>query len=187
MPKDFAGRSRTDGRKRKPRKTTPRKNAHQRILFHGPSFGFGALVSAAIVILAAYGPEFLGRNSSPPTDVVKTANQAPVIDFEFDELLKNSVVKSDPKPYAVPEQTKLEALKPKYFQAASFRNNSDAEELRAKLILDNLPARTTPKKVDGTQWYRVIVGPFSSTRDANRGLNRLRERGLPATPVNNAN
>ena len=187
MPKDFAGRNRTDGRKRKPRKVTPRKKAQQRILFHGPSFGFGALVGAAIVILTAYGPEFLTSSSSPPADQPPLANKAPLIDFEFDEMLKNSEVKSDPKPYAVPEQTKQDALKPHYLQAASFRKNTDAEKLRANLILDNLPARTTPKTVDGTQWYRVIVGPFSNAQDASRALNRLRERGLAATPVNDPN
>ena len=60
MPKDFAGRSSTA--RRKPSKPKNRRGAvspKARVLFHGPSFSSGAIVGGAIVILAAYAPEWL--------------------------------------------------------------------------------------------------------------------------------
>ena len=62
MPKDFAGRgggARKTKRRAAPRKTSPSK----RVLFHGPSFSAGALVGAAIVILAAFAPELMQTES----------------------------------------------------------------------------------------------------------------------------
>ncbi|MBX2857137.1 MAG: SPOR domain-containing protein [Cellvibrionaceae bacterium] len=48
-------------------------------------------------------------------------------------------------------------------QVASFRKQSDADQVRAKLILLNLNATVEPARVrNGERWYRVLVGPFDS-------------------------
>jgi len=186
--KDYAGRSRattrTAKRKRKPAK---RVNPKQRVLFHGPSFAVGALVGAAIVILTAYGPELfeVPQSTADTADVDETP--APALEFEFPDLLKNSEVKADPKPYAVPEQLKNNADREYHIQAASFRNHPDADKLRARLLLENLPAQTSSNDVNGQVWYRVVVGPFPRRVEAERAMTRLREQGLTAIWMNNRN
>ncbi len=184
MPKDFAGRGKSTPRKRK---TNRRASPKQRVLFHGPSFTSGALVGAAIVILAAYGPELLEGQvtSAPPAD--GQAQESPRIKFEFDSMLKESEVQADPEPYAVPEELRPEAAGKFHIQAASFRALEDAETLRANLLLQNLPAQTLARDVTGSRWYRVVVGPFERRVEADRAMTQLREQGLSAIWINNHN
>ena len=185
MPKDFAGRGRTNTKK--PAKRKKRASPHQRVLFHGPSFCAGALVGAAIVILAAYGPEFFQVESTTSKPTSEAFAEQPRLEFEFPDLLKKTEVKPDPEPYAVPQAAPGDAPKSYSIQAASFRDKADAERLRGSLILENLPAKTTSITVDGRLWYRVIVGPYAKVVEADRAINRLRELNLSAIRLNNHN
>lgn len=69
-------------------------------------------------------------------------------------------------------------------QAASFPNRSDAERLRAELLLLDLPADTSEFTVSGRSWYRVTVGPFADAAAADQARERLRSRNLTAIPFN---
>ncbi len=182
MPKDFAGRTsssaRASSRKTK-RKPTKQANPRQRVLFHGPSFATGALVGAAIVILTAYGPELLQVPESQPP-LTEANREPPPLEFTFPDALQNSEVKADPEPYAVPAEQRQNLDRIYNIQAASFRNKSDADQLRARLLLENLPARTAASRVNGQTWYRVVVGPITGRLDADRAMTRLREQGLSA-------
>ena len=51
-------------------------------------------------------------------------------------------------------------------QAASFRNEDEADRLRASLLLKNIPATVDRSVVSGATWYRVRVGPFENLREA---------------------
>ena len=48
-------------------------------------------------------------------------------------------------------------------QAASFRDANDAQQLRAVLLLQNLPVELSSSNVKGQLWHRVVVGPFTQT------------------------
>ena len=65
-------------------------------------------------------------------------------------------------------------------QAASFPRREDADKLRAKLMMLNLPARTEQVEIASDIWFRVMVGPFESQIKAQRALTRLRENNLSA-------
>ena len=105
---------------------------------------------------------------------------ARALEFTFPDTLKNSEVAADPEPYAVPEQQRQRLESVYNIQAASFRSKADADQLRARLLLENLPARTASSRVSGQTWYRVVVGPFQGQREADRAMTRLREQGLSA-------
>lgn len=68
-------------------------------------------------------------------------------------------------------------------QAASFPERTDAERLRAELIMLGLPASTGEIQVGGQSWYRVTVGPFPDVAAAEGARERLRERNLTAIDV----
>ncbi len=179
MPKDFAGRagSSTQQRKRKP---AQRVSPRQRVLFHGPSFATGALVGAAIVILTAYGPALWHQG-----DGTRLADQAlpqppAAVQFTFPDTLRNSRVEADPEPYAVPAEQRATLNMHYNIQAASFRDRADAEQLRARLLLENLPAKTLVSEVEGETWYRVMIGPIAGRVDTDRAMTQLREMGLSA-------
>lgn len=186
MTKDFAGRS------QRARSTTKRAKKRQapspaRIFFHGPSFTVGALVGAAIVILAAYGPDYLTKANVDETVDQGQTETAPTLEFDFPDMLKDMEVLADPEPYAVPSTTNTTGQKIWHIQAASFRDKADADALRAKLLLENLPATTSASEANGSRWYRVVIGPFNRQVDANRAMTRLREQGISGMWLNNHN
>lgn len=85
--------------------------------------------------------------------------------FDFYDLLKETKVEIPdtiaPNPEIVPEAASPEV---EYIlQVASFRGESEAEQLRAELILLNLDAQVEQAKIrNGETWHRVLVGPFVS-------------------------
>jgi cell division protein FtsN len=52
-------------------------------------------------------------------------------------------------------------------QAGSFRNASDAEQMKAQLALLGSMATVQKVTVNGQTWHRVRVGPFQGAREAN--------------------
>jgi len=100
--------------------------------------------------------------------------------FEFYQILQDSKVdtshvdayKSTPRG----EQDFLYMI-----QAASFRNNKDADRMRANLILSGMDTniRKTIGK-NGKPWYRVVIGPFASRSKMNRAKDKLANKDIQA-------
>jgi cell division protein FtsN len=64
-------------------------------------------------------------------------------------------------------------------QAGSFKNNNDADRLRAKLILMGLDAKVEEVTVkSGERWHRVQVGPFDSRSKLSKARNTLINEGI---------
>ncbi len=100
--------------------------------------------------------------------------------FEFYQILQDSEVdtshvdayKSTPRG----EQDFLYMI-----QAASFRNDKDADRMRADLILSGMD--TAIRKTigeNGQPWYRVVIGPFVSRSKMNRAKDKLANKDIQA-------
>jgi len=64
-------------------------------------------------------------------------------------------------------------------QAASYSSFKDADKLKAKLALNGLSSRIEKISVDGKgQFYRVRLGPYSSTRTKKDVVKRLGALGI---------
>ena len=187
MTKDFAnrgraGKSATTQKTRAAAKTrsaraTPTRGAKGRG-FHGLSFSSGAIFGAIVVLAAAYLPEWLpGQSESQTTSPEKTVS-TPTVKFEFPDVLKNTEIQVDTSPYAGTATSSTTEPNGYAVQAASFREKGDANEMRAKLILHNLPAQVVVKESPTGTWYRVTLGPFERRVDADRTLTKLREQGV---------
>ena len=97
-----------------------------------------------------------------------------------------SAVKKTPPVEAAPvEDASIQAAPAQIFiQAASFRDTGEAEQLRARLLLQGLPANMEQVELDDGAWHRVTVGPIDSADKANEVLNRLRQQNLSAIRIN---
>ncbi len=62
-------------------------------------------------------------------------------------------------------------------QVGSFRSETDADALKANLLLLGVDVRVIPVNVDGVTWHRVRVGPLNSAREANAIRQRLENNG----------
>lgn len=63
-------------------------------------------------------------------------------------------------------------------QAASFRQVSDAEQLRGRLRNLSLLAEISEVQADGSTWHRVQVGPYEDTRELNRAQDLMNTQGI---------
>lgn len=191
MTKDFANR----GQSAKPAKKRSRPSARtaratptrgkKTASFHGPSFSSGAIFGAVLVLLAAYLPEWL---ETPPGSKEQAATNAPVapsVTFEFPDILKDREITVDTSPYQTESSKQSDKPNSYKVQAASFRDRGEADELRANLLLSNLPANVVISDGDTGRWFRVTLGPFDRRVDANRALTKLRERGISGIVLNN--
>lgn len=186
MPRDFASRGGTKTSPKRPskrmataKKKNQRKSPSKRVLFHGPSFSFGTLLGASIVLLGLYAPDILQGGSKPPVTQTSAPSNTPTVNFEFPDLLENSEVQAQPDNYPIPEQVQ-NPVSEFLIQAASFRTAAEADRLRAELLLVDLPAYVESSNVRDSTWHRVYVGPFVKRVQAERALTQLRERRLAA-------
>lgn len=157
MPKDFA--------KKSPRRAATRNKPESKV----PGWVWlftGAILGAFIMFLVRLSEMPAGESTTRSPKTESTAKSDPAKKeqprFDFYNLLKESEVsvpQAEKKlPVAVPTEPQQFIL-----QVASFKDASDAEQLRAELILMNLEAHVETAKVrNGETWHRVLVGPFDS-------------------------
>lgn len=70
-------------------------------------------------------------------------------------------------------------------QVGSFRESSDAEQLRARLALLGITARTQSVTVNDATWHRVRVGPVSGVRQADEMRKQLADNGIESLVMKN--
>ena len=63
-------------------------------------------------------------------------------------------------------------------QVGSFRDGSDAEEMKARLALLGITARVQSVTVNDATWHRVRVGPVSGSQRADEMRRRLAENNI---------
>ncbi len=109
-------------------------------------------------------------NSEPAADVPKTPAPAPVV---------KEVKKTEPSTVAVkpaPEKTVSKpAPEPRrvteyWIQAGSYKSMSGAQSAKEKLSGEGVSSRITIKTVDGTDYYRVRIGPYTNKQEAEKFL-----------------
>jgi DedD protein len=78
-----------------------------------------------------------------------------------------SGAKSSAKPVRVSEY---------WIQVASFKSRGKADDLRDNLKKQGIQALITTKEIDGTSYYRVRVGSFSSDAEAQSWVAKIRKQ-----------
>ena len=68
-------------------------------------------------------------------------------------------------------------------QAGAFRQNEDAESLRARIILLGLPVNVQRADLNGVLIHRVRVGPYAKLDDMNRARALLGEKKIESAVV----
>lgn len=184
MTRDYASRS-TGRRKQGARKKSParrasgasRASSEKRSIWSAPSFSAGAIFGAALVLLAGYAPDAFKDTVVAVREPVTETQQ---IEFDFEEILENDSVRIDPNAYEAefPGEDP-DAPQPVYeIQAISVRSAETAQELSTEVIGMGLNARYERVDLSSGTWYRVMVGPYNSRREADRVMNRLRDRKM---------
>ncbi len=77
-------------------------------------------------------------------------------------------------------QRKSEPRTTYVLQLGSFRNRADADRLKAKISLLGFEPHIQTVNIDGSDWYRVRIGPYSNSVRIAEVRHRLREAELDA-------
>jgi cell division protein FtsN len=167
------------------------KTHHRRSLDAGRLREFGAGALVGIVAASALFIYMSGRHGSAAHEAAEaprpeprrsaTADSDPPAaasteKYDFYEMLPNFEV-------VVPEKDKdvkrdLPAAAPVerpgvyVLQAGSYRNQADAERVRAQLALQGIDAKVQRVAVDADVWHRVRIGPITQLEE----LNKLRKQ-----------
>ena len=131
----------------------------------------GAVLGAFVMFLVHLSDtKNSSAKKSAPTSS-KKSTQPTDIRFDFYDVLKKNNVEV-PKTHIPQTSSKKNNNDQKntapsktefLLQVASFKDRSDAEQVRAELILLNLPALVEQAQIrNGETWHRVIVGPYTS-------------------------
>ncbi len=91
--------------------------------------------------------------------------ELPKDQYSYPDVLQNQEVEVD-----VPER---EVGPPKLMQCGSFRRETDAQTLRARIALTGLEAQVRRSEGRNGVWYRVILGPYVTKREAERDRHKL--------------
>lgn len=141
---------------------------------------FTGAVLGAFIMFLAYLSGVAPQQTAPAPVVaeaqpVATKPEVPKPRFDFYQLLKESEVEvREPDPAKIRAAEQLAEQQEFILQVGSFRSETDADRMRAQLILLNLEAQVEKVTVrSGEIWFRVLVGPFSDRSAMERARSTL--------------
>ena len=165
-------------------------------------FGYGALTGAVLAGLAFAYLNSLGHAHAAPPDAPRpdphhaapgepegsgpdTAKSPEKYDFyqmlpNFEVVVpeKDKDVKRD-----LPTGANIERPGMYVLQAGSYRNEADAERVRAQLAKEGVQAKVQRVAVDADVWHRVRVGPISNLAELNKVRKQLQAAELDALVI----
>ncbi|MCK6263202.1 SPOR domain-containing protein [Vibrio sp. ZSDE26] len=133
----------------------------------------------ALILLGAfgYGLYTLSNDPEPPTQVTKPVvkpkpkakpatalPKPPEEKWDYVDSLPNRKVEVEAKEQVVSEI-------PYIMQCGAFKLSSQAEERKANIAFQGLQSEV--RKKEGSSWYRVVLGPYTLKRDAERDRHKL--------------
>lgn len=101
-------------------------------------------------------------------------------------VVEQSTSAKKPETAEAKAETKTESADDKwsyFLQAGAFREQSDAEGMRAKLALMGVEAKISERQAETGVLYRVRVGPFNQMEAMNKVRGKLSDNGVDAAVV----
>ncbi|HQW80794.1 MAG: SPOR domain-containing protein [Rhodanobacteraceae bacterium] len=155
---------------------------------------FCGLGLSALVLMKQWAPQLRDSataTTSPaaPTNTPAPAEDKPKYDFysvlpEMEVVVPDAEVKSaaNAPVAATPTPNAGSGTQRFMLQAASFRSSADADTLKAKLTLMGVGAGVSVQavNVNGTEYFRVRVGPFPDLRGVDAAKRTLESNGISA-------
>ncbi|AFS38930.1 cbb3-type cytochrome oxidase assembly protein [Alteromonas macleodii] len=114
--------------------------------------------------------------SRPVAPTEETLPELPEEEWEYIKTLPGYEVEVEVK-----EQEKSD--KRYLMQCASFRTRAQAEEMKAKIAFQGLEALIRHSTGSNGDWFRVILGPYDSKRDAEKAKHSLRKVNIATCQI----
>ena len=168
MPKDFAKRNQVPATE---------VNIGSHLTWFVMGLAVGMFVSF-LFYLWYFVPEDPSVAAEKPTSEVISDQQILEIDYDFYGIFPEAEVPIVEEYDQSGKKVLAESNYAYLLQAGSFRDQEDADRLRAKLILQGFEVVVRQVEQASGTWHRVIAGPFESEREMIRARNRLAEANV---------
>ncbi len=165
-------------------------------------FAYGALAGMAFagIAFAWYNARLHKASEAPDTprpephraaradnDVTGPGSGKASEKYDFYEMLPNFEVVVPEKDKDVkrdqPAAAKIERPGVYVLQAGSYRNESDANRVKAQLALQGVEAKVQRVAVDADVWHRVRIGPISNLDELNKVRKQLQAADVDALVI----
>lgn len=184
--RDYVSRGRPPQKKKPNNKNNQRKQAKQSKQGAVASFPIVRLV-IVVLLLIGFGVFLWSIKDNASTEVdteiarpVAPTEEAlpelPQEEWEYIRTLPGYEVEVD-----VEAQEKSD--KRYLMQCASFRTRAQAEEMKAKIAFQGLEALIRHSSGSNGDWFRVILGPYESKRDAEKAKHSLRKVNIATCQI----
>ncbi|AIG00235.1 SPOR domain-containing protein [Alteromonas australica] len=184
--RDYVSRGRPPQKKKPNNKNNQRKQVQQSKQGAVASFPIVRLV-IVVVLLIGFGVFLWSIKDNASTEVdteiarpVAPTEEAlpelPEEEWEYIRTLPGYEVEVD-----VEAQEKSD--KRYLMQCASFRTRAQAEEMKAKIAFQGLEALIRHSSGSNGDWFRVILGPYESKRDAEKAKHSLRKVNIATCQI----
>ncbi|VVN38716.1 Cell division protein FtsN [Pseudomonas fluorescens] len=138
-----------------------------------PKYDFYTLLPESEVIV----PPDAVPEKTPPTPVVPTTPVTPAEAAKIDTARAQAALAGITPPPA-PPVAKAAPVTKFFLQAGSFRKETDADKVRAQIILLGQAVAVESGTVKDETWYRVLVGPFSNREQLTTAQKQLAGAGF---------
>lgn len=163
-------------------------------------FGYGMLAGIVVASMAFVylggpprGPKDSADAPRPdphraaPADAESGGSGRSAEKYDFYQMLPNFEVvvpeKDKDVKRDVPAAAKIERPGVYVLQAGSYRNEADADRVRAQLALQGVDAKVQRVAVDADVWHRVRIGPISNLDELNKVRRQLRAAEVDALVI----
>ena len=156
----------------------PKANTRKKAPVKAPIPWLLMLATASLVLLFAWFLWTLNKQTpvqqtpvpAPPAVTDELPERPTEEPYQYIEELENRRIEVE-----VPE---LEAKGPFQMQCASFRSEEQADAMRAQIAFAGFSSSIRRTEGSNGVWYRVVLGPYESRRQAEADRNRLRRNGI---------
>ena len=96
---------------------------------------------------------------------------------------EKSVSKTKTRPRKTAKRV-LTTVKEYWIQAGSYKSNTKAEELKARLVSQGVSSRILTRDIKGTTFFRVRIGPYANKPEAEKFLSWIKRiKGLKSSYI----
>ncbi len=113
--------------------------------------------------------------SVPAADTVKAPAKAPVKETAVKPEVSAKTTAKETVSVAAPAQQPKRPVSEYWIQAGSFTSRSGAENAKKTLASENVSSIITIKTINGTDYYRVRIGPYANKQEAEKFLKWVKQ------------
>lgn len=106
-----------------------------------------------------------------PTRKVESLPEPPEEKWDYIEDLKNKEV-------AATSEYEVTKKGPYQMQCGSFKSLSQAQQLKANIAFSGIESQIRKTNGSNGVWYKVILGPYSKKREAERDKHKLKNNNI---------